>query len=112
MRLILHFIISIVIASGGSLAGTGAGFAADSPAQITKLPVPATTKVDFNRDIRPLFENRCYECHGPKKQKSGLRLDRKSNVFKGGDSGKPALLPGKNAEGSLIQRIVSRDPDE
>jgi len=66
----------------------------------------------FDKEIQPLFEARCYECHGPQKQKSGLRLDRKSNAFQGGDSGKPAVVPGKSAESVLIQRITSKDPDE
>ncbi len=69
-------------------------------------------KVDFNRDIRPILESRCYECHGAKKQKSGLRFDRKSNAFRGGDSGKPAIVANKSAESPLIQKITSQDPDE
>src|SRR4051794_30982203 len=75
-------------------------------------PAVATETTQFEKEIRPLFETRCYECHGPQKQKSGLRLDRKSNAFQGGDSGKPAVVPGKSAESVLIQRITSKDPDE
>src|SRR6187551_2974582 len=30
---------------------------------------------DFTRDVRPILEQHCYECHGPEKQKSGYRLD-------------------------------------
>jgi len=66
----------------------------------------------FDQEIRPLFESRCYECHGPQKQKSGLRLDRKSSAFQGGDSGKPAVVPGKSAESVLLQKITSKDSDE
>ena len=68
--------------------------------------------MDFAKQIQPILEQRCYECHGSQKQKSGLRLDRKSAAFKGGDSGKPALLRGKSAESLLIQKITSPDPDE
>src|ERR1041385_4985200 len=68
--------------------------------------------VDFKRDVQSIFEQRCYECHGEKKQKSGLRLDRKAAVFKGGDSGKPAIVLGKSSDSPLIQRITSNDPDE
>src|SRR5437016_4461165 len=60
-------------------------------------------KVDFARDIQPIFIKRCYECHGPDKQKSGLRLDRKSDALKGGKSGKPLLVGGKSAESEIIQ---------
>ncbi|MCB1234069.1 MAG: hypothetical protein KDM91_03250, partial [Verrucomicrobiae bacterium] len=45
----------------------------------------AAEPVDFVRDVRPIFEKHCYECHGETKQKSGLRLDVKSAAFKGGD---------------------------
>ena len=69
-------------------------------------------QVDFNRDIRPLFESRCYECHGTQKQKSGLRLDRKANALRGGDSGKQAIVAGKSADSPLVQKITSHDPDE
>src|SRR5881409_3692264 len=72
----------------------------------------ADSKVDFQRDIQPIFQNRCYECHGEKKQKSGMRLDRKSSVFQGGDSGKPAVVPGKSSNSVLIHRITSTDDDE
>src|SRR6184192_236085 len=72
----------------------------------------SASTIDFQKEIRPLFESRCYECHGPKKQKSGLRLDRKSSAFQGGDSGKPAVVPSKSAESLLVQKITSKDPDE
>jgi len=67
--------------------------------------------VDYKREVQPLLESRCTECHGDKKQKSGLRLDRKESVFQGGDSGKPALLPGRSAESPLIRHITSTEPD-
>jgi ankyrin repeat protein len=38
-------------------------------------------KVDFARDIRPIFQEHCYGCHGPEQQMSGLRLDRRSSAF-------------------------------
>ena len=68
--------------------------------------------VDFVRDVRPLFEKRCYECHGEKKQKSGLRLDVKSVAFKGGDKHAPDILPGSAAKSPLIHFITSADEDE
>ena len=47
----------------------------------------AKAVLDFTKDVRPILEKRCYECHGSQKQKSGLRLDRKSSALRGGDSG-------------------------
>ena len=66
---------------------------------------------DFDRDIRPIFAARCLTCHGPEKQKSGLRLDQKAAAFRGGDSGS-AIVPGKSGASLLIQRVSSRDRDE
>lgn len=72
----------------------------------------AEAKVDFKRDVQPLFEQRCYECHGEKKQKSGLRLDRKHAALKVADSGKPAIVPGQGSASPLLQRLTSQDSDE
>jgi len=69
-------------------------------------------EVDFVRDVQPIFASRCYECHGDKKQKSDFRLDDRSVVLHGGESGKPAVVPGKSRESSLYQRITSSKPDE
>ena len=79
------------------------------PATVSATPVAA---VDFNKEVRPIFEKRCYECHGPQKRKSGLRLDRKSAALRGGDSGKPIFVPGKASESLLIQKVTSREPEE
>src|SRR5678816_4902616 len=65
---------------------------------------------DFNRDVRPILAEHCFSCHGPEKQKGGLRLDQKSSVFKGGDSGVPALVSGRSAGSELIKRVISADP--
>ncbi|HKQ40474.1 MAG TPA: PSD1 and planctomycete cytochrome C domain-containing protein, partial [Verrucomicrobiae bacterium] len=55
---------------------------------------------------------RCYECHGEKKQKAGVRFDQRDSVFHGGDAGKPLVTAGKSTESILIQKITSTDPDE
>ncbi|MEW6158870.1 MAG: PSD1 and planctomycete cytochrome C domain-containing protein [Verrucomicrobiota bacterium] len=68
--------------------------------------------VDFERDIQPLLIKRCHECHGPDQQKSKLRLDAKEEAFRGGKSGKPAIIPGKSSESELFLRISSSDSDE
>jgi mono/diheme cytochrome c family protein len=66
----------------------------------------------FEREVRPILEERCFECHGPDKQKGGLRLDQKEGLFTGGDSGDPAVVPGKSGASALIKMITSTDPDE
>ncbi|HCN29928.1 MAG TPA: hypothetical protein DIT64_14535 [Verrucomicrobiales bacterium] len=68
--------------------------------------------VDFVRDVRPIFERHCLECHGEKKQKSGLRLDIKSEAFKGGDNHGPDIVPGKAKDSPLIHFLTTDDDDE
>ncbi|HWE39848.1 MAG TPA: PSD1 and planctomycete cytochrome C domain-containing protein [Isosphaeraceae bacterium] len=67
--------------------------------------------IDFDRDIRPIFEARCYDCHGPKKQKADLRLDDRAAALRGGADG-PVIVPGKGADSDLIARVTSDDPEE
>lgn len=67
--------------------------------------------VDFDREIRPLLQERCVECHGEKKQKGELRLDARPYAFKGGHDG-PAIVSGSLDKSSLFQRIISTDEDE
>ena len=70
-----------------------------------ELPPPAAGAVDFNADIRPLFEGRCTACHGPANAMNGLRLDRKADALAGGHSG-PAIIPGNSAESRLIHLVA------
>lgn len=67
---------------------------------------------DFAREVAPIFEKHCLECHGAEKQRGGLRLDRSASALAGGDSGNPALVPGKTEESELLVRILSEDEDE
>jgi mono/diheme cytochrome c family protein len=82
------------------------------------LPVrgtePATAdppdKVDFNRDIRPIFADACYQCHGPDKghRKAGLRLDTREGIF----GKRESIVAGKPQMSELYLRLVSDDPAE
>jgi hypothetical protein len=78
------------------------------------LDAANTPKTDFNRDIRPIFSEHCYVCHGPDEQrrKAGLRLDQEEGAFKELKSGNHALVPGDLAKSAMIGRITSNDPDE
>ena len=59
----------------------------------------------FEKKIRPLLTERCYECHSAEKKiKGGLRLDLADGWLKGGDSG-PAVMPGKVDDSPLIKAI-------
>ena len=75
-----------------------------------KLPPPASKQVDFARDIRPLFEARCWKCHGEARHESGLSLFRREAAMAGGDNGK-AFEPGKSAESRLVRYVSGLDSD-
>jgi ankyrin repeat protein len=68
-----------------------AGFAAEVP------------KIDFARDIRPIFQEHCYECHGPSQQMRGLRLDRRSSAFQ--LRGGIVIGPGNSMGSRLFLRV-------
>ena len=76
------------------------------------VSVAVAAPVDFVRDVRPILEKRCYECHGEKKQKSSLRLDIKQAAFKGGDDHGPSIVAGDTAKSPLLQLVTSDDKDE
>src|SRR4030088_3415020 len=80
----------------------------DEPA--ATLPPAASRKVDYDRDVRPIFAASCTGCHGAKKQKGGLWLHRKAAAVRGGHSG-PAFLPGKSPESRLIRYVAGLDDD-
>jgi hypothetical protein len=68
--------------------------------------------VDFVREVRPILEKHCQECHGGKKQKSGLRLDIKSEALRGGDNHGPDILPGRAKDSPFIHFLTTDDDDE
>jgi hypothetical protein len=77
---------------------------------VSKLPPPASSQVDFVRDIQPLLAAKCYRCHGPKKQEAQFRLDAKEIALKGGELG-PAIVPGKSSESLLIHAVAGLKED-
>ena len=72
----------------------------------------AEPAIDFARDIRSLLTAHCYDCHGPEKAKSGLRLTTRASAFAGGDSGEPVIVPGQSSQSAMIQRLTSTDEEE
>ncbi len=76
----------------------------------TLLAVPAFS-VEFESDILPIFEEHCFSCHGPKKQKGDMRLDQRAVMLKGGESGIPSLVPGDPVESYLVELLKDPDPE-
>lgn len=98
-------------APAASAAATAAPVATAKPEPVAEsapavAPVAAhqAASVDFARDVKPIFEATCIECHGPDKVKARLRMDSIEALQKGGKSG--ALLKAGDPENSLIMRRV------
>ena len=70
--------------------------------------------LEFNRDIRPILAEKCFQCHGQdaKKRKGGLRLDVQEFAFGKAESGDLAIVPGHPELSEVITRIFSTDKDE
>ncbi len=65
------------------------------------------TKVDFGRDIQPLFREHCVECHGPAQQMKGLRLDRRRDALPNRVGANGArIVPGDSARSVLFKRLT------
>src|SRR5262245_1789359 len=62
-------------------------------------------RIDFKRQIEPIFARNCYQCHGAKKSMGRLRLDDKESGLKGGLSG-AAIVPGDSKRSLLVKRIL------
>ena len=74
------------------------------------IPQPPSGGIDFARDVRPILERSCFECHGPALAEADLRLDIRERFLSGGASGN-AVVPGNPGASILYQRIVSSDPE-
>jgi len=76
-------------------------------------PKPSPEALDFfEKKVRPLLAERCFECHSAraKKLKGALRLDGREDMLKGGDSG-PAIVPGDPDKSLLVKAVRYVDPD-
>ena len=72
--------------------------------------VPRAQAVDYEKDIKSIFKERCVSCHGSVKQKGGLRLDAGALIVKGGKD--PVIVSGKSKDSMLIERVLTDDEDE
>lgn len=68
--------------------------------------------VDFFKDVQPLLEAKCVECHRGANAKGGLHLDSLADAMKGGKSDGAAVTPGKPDASAILARVTSRDDDE
>jgi mono/diheme cytochrome c family protein len=96
--------------------GAGCGPAAlilCSGAWLAAVATAAGTGPDFQREIQPILAEHCAHCHGidEETRQGGLRLDIRQDALAGGDSGAPAIVPGRPDESEMVARIHATDPD-
>lgn len=72
---------------------------------------PTTAKVDYNRDVRPILADHCFQCHGPDagKRKADLRFDIDLTKQKREHT---IIVPGKPEASDLIRRITAEDAQD
>jgi mono/diheme cytochrome c family protein len=99
--------LGLVVAAMVGLATARAELTAGQRAQ---LPPPATVRVDFAKDIQPIFEASCVQCHARGKDKGSFSLETRADFLEGGDAGPPAVA-GKSAESTVIAMISGLDPE-
>jgi ankyrin repeat protein len=69
--------------------------------------IPALAAVDFEKDVKPIFREHCWECHGPTQQNGSLRLDKKASAMVGG--GRVDILPGLPDRSRVYRRVAGID---
>ena len=77
-----------------------------SPLFTASLPAQSSGKVDFEKDVQPLLRENCYDCHGPSKQKAGMRLDRKSSALKPFSR---RVIVGNSANSMVYHRLLGSE---
>jgi hypothetical protein len=92
-------IVALLSGSVGTLP------AALPPEKLAQLPLASTARVDFVRDIQPIFEASCVQCHARGKEKGSFSLETRADFLEGGDTGAPAVA-GKSAERVLVRILL------
>ncbi len=68
-------------------------------------------RVTYEGEIASIFARHCIACHGPEKQESGLRVDVRASLLRGGDFGEPSIVPG-SGDTSFLVSVVSGENDD
>jgi mono/diheme cytochrome c family protein len=71
----------------------------------------AIATVDFARDIQPLFQRSCADCHGGTRPKAGFSVTTREALLKGGQNGEPAIVPGHADRSHLLLYVADKVED-
>jgi cytochrome c553 len=72
-------------------------------------PGKSVAAANTDAEAQSILTAKCLKCHGPTKQKGGLRFDSRKGLLAKGDSGSPAVTPGKPAASEVLRRVTSTD---
>ena len=80
---------------------------------LAHLHADSKAVIDFQRDVRPILSDACFQCHGPdaEQRESDLRLDTREGAF-ADLSGQQSIVPGDRSQSELYLRITHSDPDQ
>lgn len=73
---------------------------------VLALAGPRVEAVDFNREVRPILSDACFQCHGPDadERKADLRLDTQEGAI--------SVIRGVAGQSELIARVTATDPQD
>lgn len=74
--------------------------------------MPSKNNIDFNTQVKPIFNKNCIACHGGVKQQSEFSLLFREEALRKAKSGKYAIIPGDAGKSELIKRIKAKDEEE
>lgn len=118
LSVVLFFLIILTGHLGGSLTHGSdyltSALSADSGTNgaTKRKPIPNVQEaVAYTDIIQPIFQSKCYSCHGSNKQKGKLRVDQPELLMKGGKNGE-VILPGKAGESELMKRLLLERQEE
>jgi mono/diheme cytochrome c family protein len=97
--------IQVTMATAAMLCGLNA-YAADE-VDTSKLPLASEKKIDFVKDLKPLFEKACFSCHGVKPRAKGKYfMNNREKTLAGGSSDEKAIIVGKSDKSPFVHYIA------
>jgi mono/diheme cytochrome c family protein/uncharacterized membrane protein len=117
---ILSVLLAVLITITGHLGGTlthGEGYLTGdagtetAPVAVTKNITDVQEAKLYEDIVQPIFQTKCYSCHGPQKQKGQLRMDNQQFILKGGKNGE-IVVAAKAGSSEMIKRLLLPDNDK
>jgi len=97
----------ILCTTAAAMLVCGLNVNAAEKVDVSKLPPAADKKVDFVKDLKPLFEKACFNCHGVKPRAKGKYfMNTRAKTIAGGSSDEKAIIVGKSDKSPFVHYIA------